>query len=81
MAIEPMHGAHFAKSYVGAYLTANLPGRLVSYRNAWGVDDVTLPSPVKYLTYEPIALDEWPTIIIFYSPPSRNQLTNELINY
>ena len=63
MAIEPMHGAHFAKSYVGAYLTANLPGRLVSYRNAWGVDDVTLPSPVKYLTYEPIALDEWPTII------------------
>ena len=57
MAIEPMHGAHFAKSYVG------LPGRLVSYRNAWGIDDITLPDPVKYLTFEPIALDEWPTII------------------
>ncbi len=61
--IEPMHGAHFAKSYVGAYLTVNLPGRLVSYRNAWGVDDITLPDPAKYLTFEPIALDEWPTII------------------
>lgn len=63
MAIEPMHGAHFAKSYVGAYLTVNLPGRLVNYRNAWGIDDITLPDPVKYLTFEPIALDEWPTII------------------
>ncbi len=63
MAIEPMHGAHFAKSYVSAYLTADLPTRLVSYRNAWGIDDITLPSPVTYLTHEPIALDEWPTII------------------
>lgn len=63
MAIEPMHGAHFAKSYVNSYLTADLPGRLLSYRNAWSVDDITLPNPTKYLTYEPIALDEWPTII------------------
>jgi hypothetical protein len=63
MTIEPMHGAHFAKSYVSAYLTADLPVRLVSYRNAWGIDDITLPSPVTYLTHEPIALDEWPTVI------------------
>lgn len=63
MAIEPMHGPHYAKSYVSAYLTADLPTRLLSYRNAWSVDDITLPNPVKYLTYEPIALDEWPTII------------------
>jgi hypothetical protein len=63
MTIEPMHGAHFAKSYVSAYLTADLPTRLLSYRNAWGIDDITLPSPVTYLTHEPIALDEWPTII------------------
>jgi hypothetical protein len=63
MTIEPMHGPHFAKSYVSAYLTADLPGRLVSYRNAWSLDDISLPSPIKYLTHEPIALDEWPTII------------------
>lgn len=63
MAIEPMHGAHFAKSYVSTYLTGDLPVRLLSYRNAWSLDDITLPNPVKYLTHEPIALDEWPTII------------------
>jgi len=63
MTIDPMHGPHFAKSYVTAYLTADLPTRLLSYRNAWSVDDITLPNPVKYLSYEPIALDEWPTII------------------
>jgi hypothetical protein len=33
------------------------------YRNGWGLDDETLPTPVKFLTYEPLAMDEWPTII------------------
>jgi hypothetical protein len=63
MAIDLMHGSHFAKSYVNSYLAVDLPVRLVSYRNGWNLDDVTLPNPVKYTTYEPIALDEWPTII------------------
>lgn len=63
MAMDLMHGSHFAKSYVNSYLAVDLPVRLVSYRNGWNLDDVTLPSPVKYTTYEPIALDEWPTII------------------
>lgn len=63
MAIDPMHGAHFAKSYVSTYLTSDMPTRIVSYRNAWSIDDARLPNPVKYLTYEPVALDEWPTII------------------
>jgi hypothetical protein len=63
MAIDLMHGSHFAKSYVSSYLAVDLPTRLVSYRNGWNLDDISLPSPVKYQTYEPIALDEWPTII------------------
>jgi len=58
-----MHGAHFAKNYVSTYLQNDIPQRIVSYRNGWNLDSDTLPSPVKYLTYEPIALDEWPTII------------------
>jgi hypothetical protein len=58
-----MHGSHFAKSYVTTYLENDLPQRLVSYRNGWNLDSESLPSPVKYLSYEPIALDEWPTII------------------
>lgn len=58
-----MHGAHFAKSYVSTYLQNDIPQRIVSYRNGWNLDSDTLPSPIKYLTYEPIALDEWPTII------------------
>lgn len=58
-----MHGSHFAKSYVTTYLENDLPQRLVSYRNGWNLDSESLPSPTKYLSYEPIALDEWPTII------------------
>jgi hypothetical protein len=58
-----MHGSHFAKSYVTTYLENDLPQRLVSYRNGWNLDSDSLPSPTKYLSYEPIALDEWPTII------------------
>ncbi|MGA1219389.1 MAG: hypothetical protein ACO3XP_01975 [Ilumatobacteraceae bacterium] len=58
-----MHGAHFAKSYVNTYLENDIPTRIISYRNGWNLDSESLPAPEKYLTYEPIALDEWPTII------------------
>lgn len=58
-----MHGAHYAKSFVSNYLSYDIPQRLVMYRNGWGLDDESLPTPVKFLTYEPLAMDEWPTII------------------
>ncbi len=58
-----MNGAQFAKDFVNNYLTQDIPVRLIDYRNGWNASDTELPSPVKYLTYEPIALDEWPTII------------------
>lgn len=61
--IDLMHGPHFAKSFVTDYLRVDLPKRLVSYRNGWNVDDITLPTPTQYLNYEPIGLDEWPSII------------------
>ena len=61
--MDLMHGPQYAKQYVTNYLERDLPIRLVSYRNGWGTDDITLPTPVKYLSYEPIALDDWPTII------------------
>lgn len=63
MTIDLMHGSHFAKQYVNEYLKFDIPTRLVTYRNGWNLDDYLLPSPQKYLTYEPIALDSWPTII------------------
>jgi hypothetical protein len=58
-----MHGPHFAKNYVTSYLQQDMPIRLIRYRNGWNVDDITLPDPLKYLSYEPVALDHWPTII------------------
>ena len=58
-----MNGAQFAKEFVNNYLVHDMPLRLIEYRNGWGVDDAELPSPIKYTTYEPIALDEWPTVI------------------
>lgn len=63
MTISLMHGPHYAKGYVTSYLQSDMPGRLVEYRNGWSVDDITLPDPVKYLSHEPIALDDWPTVI------------------
>ena len=58
-----MHGAQFTKKYVNDYLEVDIPTRIISYRNGWGVDNESLPTPEKFLTYEPLALDIWPTII------------------
>ena len=58
-----MHGAQFAKDYVNDYLKSDLPVRLVEYRNGWTTDSHNLPDPLKYLTFEPVAIDTWPTII------------------
>lgn len=63
MPTELMYGAQYAKSFVTEYLKSDIPTRLVGYRNGWGVDDITLPTPLEYLTYEPLVLDSWPTII------------------
>jgi len=58
-----MQGAYKAKNFVNNYLQSDLPGRLIKYRNSWNLDDENLPDPLKYLVYEPIAIDHWPTII------------------
>lgn len=58
-----MNGAQFAKNYVNDYLKTDIPIRLVPYRNGWFANTGNMPDPVTFLTYEPIALDSWPTII------------------
>lgn len=63
MPIELMQGAASAKRFVNEYLAQDLPSRLLTYRNGLGLDDELLPDPLEYLTYEPIALDTWPTVI------------------
>ena len=66
-----MHGPQFAKNYVNSSLEMDIPVRLVDYRNGWGVDDVSLPTPVSFFTHEPLALDSWPTIITVAISTSR----------
>lgn len=58
-----MHGPQFAKEYVNTYLKAELPKRLIRYRNGWGVSNADIPDPEDYFTYEPLVMDHWPTII------------------
>lgn len=60
---KAMDGPHFAKTLVSEFLAEDLPGRLTLYRNAWGLDDETLPDPQAYFSYEPEAMDSWPSII------------------
>ena len=63
MPAELMYGAYYAKDFINSYLKSDIPKRLVRYRNGWSLDDLTLPTPIEYLTFEPLALDVWPTII------------------
>lgn len=58
-----MHGAHFAKAYVNDYIKQDIPIRIIDYRNGWNLDDATLPTPEEFITYEPLAIDSWPTVI------------------
>ena len=58
-----VEGPWSAKSLVTSYLEWDLPQRLNEYRNKWQLDDERLPDPAKYLAYEPVGLDHWPTII------------------
>jgi hypothetical protein len=58
-----MNGSHMAKAYVNDYLKTDIPVRLVDYRNGWQVDDIHLPTPEEFITYEPLAIDAWPTVI------------------
>lgn len=58
-----MSGPRFAKNYVSNYLANDLPPRLLTYRNEWNLSSSQLPDPRLYTTYEPFALDKWPTII------------------
>lgn len=64
-----MQGAHLAKSFVTSYLEQDMPVRLEDYRYGrlpgpkWNLDDETLPDPVTFLSYEPLALDRWPMVI------------------
>lgn len=64
-----MQGAHNAKIFVTEFLKNDLPSRIDDYRYAhrdegkWYLDDETLPTPTQYLIYEPLTLDDWPTII------------------
>lgn len=56
-------GPWTAKTLITSYLEWDLPQRLIEYRNRWQLDDERLPDPQKYLSYEPVGLDAWPTII------------------
>ena len=58
-----MQGAAAAKRYVNKYLESDLPSRLITYRNHLQLDEDSLPEPLLYLNYEPVALDHWPTVI------------------
>jgi hypothetical protein len=75
-----MFGAQFAKQYVNGYLEKDIPQRIIRYRNSWNLDSTALPSPEKYITYEPLALDEWPTIITVAISTKRFERENYVSN-
>jgi len=61
--MELMHGAQYSKKFINDYLTVDIPTRLIDYRNGWHLSSDELPVPEEFITYEPLALDSWPTVI------------------
>lgn len=59
---EVMDGPWSAKKFITNYLAEDIPNRMVTYRNRWNLDDMRLPTPLRFLGFEPPALDEWPCI-------------------
>lgn len=58
-----MLGPRHARTVVSEFLAAVMPVRLTEYRNEWNKSATDLPDPRDYKSWEPIALDAWPTII------------------
>jgi len=76
-----MQGAYNAKNFVNNYLKDDIPTRILQYRNAWNLDDENLPEPARYLVYEPVAIDRWPTLItvaVSMNGLSRSDLTSSM---
>jgi len=69
--VATMEGPAAAKKYVNDFLAADMPTRLLNYRNTLGLSDSELPNPVKYLTFEPLTLDNWPTLITLVESTSQ----------
>lgn len=76
-----MNGAHFAKQYVNDYLKIDMPIRMIMYRNGWNLDSTSLPDPQQYIAYEPLAIDEWPTLItVALSMPGMERIGHDGAN-
>jgi len=66
-------GPWTVKQLITGYLEADLPRRLVQFREAWQTDDEMLPAPELYLPYEPVGLDHWPCVITVQMSTSQIQ--------
>lgn len=73
-----MEGPAAAKKYVSDFLASDLPTRVLNYRNNLGLSSTELPNPVKYLTFEPLTMDNWPTIITLVE--STSQIVRENVS-
>lgn len=79
---RPMKGPLFSKRFITDYLRDELPSRCIVYRNDFQMDDSDLPTPVKYLNYEPVAVDESPLIytVCLSTPRIRKEDTDYHFN-
>ena len=57
-----MNGPKRARHWVNDFLAADIPTRLIGYRSWWGLDETSLPTPQKFLTFEPAQIAHWPMV-------------------
>lgn len=57
-----MNGPKRVRHWTNDFLASDVPTRLVGYRTWWGLTEADLPTPQKFLTYEPVSIDAWPMV-------------------
>lgn len=62
MAGPIMRGATRAREFISTYLEGDLPKLITAARAEWGLEPHLLPYPVKYDSYDPLKMDDYPTI-------------------
>lgn len=59
-----MAGPILGRTLIANFFEANFPRVLADLRIEWGLDEIDLPTPVKYVPREPDAVDQYPMIAV-----------------
>lgn len=57
-----MRGAGKARQIIATHLATDMPMLIAAARDQWGLEEWQLPVPVRYDSYDPLMVDNYPTV-------------------